>query len=92
METTETTGAVSSHGVKKRVKRVDRRESKWGTPFAREKQSGLERGPNKRLANLWSRKKITKKAQAGRGHETEWEIATNEPDCNYEKSAAAKQD
>src|SRR5208283_3116159 len=28
----------------------------------------------KRLATLWSRKKITKKAHAGRGPETIWEI------------------
>jgi hypothetical protein len=32
-------------------------------------------GLGKGLANLWSRKKITKKAQAGRGQETIWEIS-----------------
>jgi hypothetical protein len=31
-------------------------------------------GLKKRLANLWSRKKITKKAHASRGLETKWEI------------------
>jgi hypothetical protein len=29
----------------------------------------------KRLANLWSKKKITKTAHAGRGHETKWEMS-----------------
>jgi hypothetical protein len=29
---------------------------------------------NKRLANLWSKKRITKKTYAGRGPETIWEI------------------
>jgi hypothetical protein len=33
-------------------------------------EGGLEEG----LANLWSRKRITKKAYAGRGQETQWEI------------------
>jgi len=28
----------------------------------------------KGLANLWSRRKITKQAHAGRGQETKWEI------------------
>jgi hypothetical protein len=32
---------------------------------------GLEKG----LANLWSRKRITKKAHAGRGQETKWEMS-----------------
>jgi hypothetical protein len=27
------------------------------------------------LANQWNRKKITKKAHAGRGHETKWEMS-----------------
>jgi hypothetical protein len=31
-------------------------------------------GLEKDLANLWSGKKITKKARAGRGQETIWEI------------------
>jgi hypothetical protein len=34
-------------------------------------ENGLEKG----LANLWSRKKITKKAHAGRGQETKWEMS-----------------
>jgi hypothetical protein len=32
------------------------------------------RANQKRLANLWSRQRITKKAHAGRGLETIWEI------------------
>jgi hypothetical protein len=42
-------------------------------PFPEETEGGLEKG----LANLWSRKKmkkITKKACAGRGPESKWEI------------------
>ena len=27
------------------------------------------------LVNQWNRKKITKKAHAGRGHETKWEMS-----------------
>jgi len=37
----------------------------------RKTEGGLEKG----LANLWSRKKITKKAHAGRGHEIKWEMS-----------------
>jgi hypothetical protein len=41
-------------------------------PCARERpRGGLENG----LAKLWRRKKITKKAHAGRGQETKWEIS-----------------
>jgi hypothetical protein len=36
-----------------------------------------EKRLNKRLANLSSRKKITKNAHAGRGHEIKWEIPVN---------------
>jgi hypothetical protein len=89
METTEATGAVSSHDLKKRV---ERRKSEWALPLPEKTRSGLEKGSNKRLANPWSRKKITKKAQAGRGHETKWQIQTNEPNRNPEKSAVAKPD
>src|SRR5208282_5709160 len=40
----------------------------------------------KDLANLWSRKKITKKAHAGRGLETIWEIPVYiDPAVNYAK-------
>jgi hypothetical protein len=42
-------------------------------PCQRKTEGGLEKG----LANLWSEKKmkkITKKAYAGRGHESKWEI------------------
>jgi len=35
-----------------------------------------------RLANLWSRKKITKKARAGRGHESKREMSNE-----FERSA-----
>jgi hypothetical protein len=35
----------------------------------------LEKRLKKGLANQWSRKKITKKAHAGRGHETKWEMS-----------------
>jgi hypothetical protein len=34
-------------------------------------------GLEKDLANLWSRKRIMKKAHAGRGQETIWEIPVN---------------
>ena len=40
-------------------------------PLPEKTEGGLEKG----LANLWSRKKITKKAHAGRGQETKWEIS-----------------
>jgi hypothetical protein len=40
-------------------------------PFAREKPWADWK---KNLQGLWSRKKITKKAHAGRGQETQWEI------------------
>jgi hypothetical protein len=36
-------------------------------------------GLMKRLANLWSRKRITKKAYASRGQETIWEIPIKMP-------------
>jgi len=40
-------------------------------------QRKTEGGPGKGLANLWSRKRITKKACAGRGQETKWEMSVN---------------
>jgi len=47
-------------------------------------------GLEKDLANLWSGKKITKKAHAGRGLETIWEMSVNvletmiaQPDANH---------
>jgi hypothetical protein len=40
-------------------------------PLPEEKRGRSEKG----LANLWSRKKITKKARACREHETKWEIS-----------------
>jgi hypothetical protein len=42
------------------------------TPLCKRKIDGE---PEKMLANLWSRRKITKKAHAGRGQEIEWEIS-----------------
>jgi hypothetical protein len=38
--------------------------------YQRKTEGGLEKG----LANLWSGRKITKKARAVRGQETKWEI------------------
>jgi hypothetical protein len=43
-----------------------------GTPCAREKRRADWK---KVLANLWRRKRITKKAHAGRGQEIKWEIS-----------------
>ena len=40
-------------------------------PVPEKTEGGLETG----LANLWSRKRITKKAYAGRGQETKWEMS-----------------
>jgi hypothetical protein len=40
-------------------------------------QRKIEGGPKKGLANLWSGKKIRKKAHAGRGPETKWEMSGN---------------
>ena len=42
-------------------------------------QRKTEGGQEKGLANLWSRKKITKKAHAGRGQEAKWEMSIE--DC-----------
>jgi hypothetical protein len=39
----------------------------------RKTENGLENG----LASLWRRKRITKKALAGRGQEIKWEISIN---------------
>jgi hypothetical protein len=41
------------------------------TPLPGEKRGRSKKG----LANLWSRKKITKKARACREHETRWETS-----------------
>jgi hypothetical protein len=38
-------------------------------------QRKIEDGLQKGLANLWRGKKITKKAHAGRGQDTKWEMA-----------------
>jgi hypothetical protein len=52
-------------------KPVARRNWRQIAPFAREKPMVDLKTV---LANPWSRKKITKKAHAGRGLETKWEI------------------
>jgi hypothetical protein len=64
MKTMASTEEVCSPGVEKRVERI-----KWPriAPFAREKPRADWK---KVLEYLWSRKKITKKAHAGRGQET----------------------
>lgn len=50
---------------------MERRKSQRSALVVREKtENGMENG----LANLWNRKRITKKARAGRGLETIWEI------------------
>ena len=56
MKTPETTEEVSSHGVEKRAERHNWRTNRL--LCQRKTEGGLEKG----LANLWSRKKITKKA------------------------------
>jgi hypothetical protein len=68
VKTRATTEEVSSHPGEK-----GHWSQKWhrNTPYAGEKpRGGLEKG----FANLLQGKKITKKAHAGRGHETKWEI------------------
>jgi hypothetical protein len=64
----ETTEEVSSNGMEKCVERHEWRQI---GPFASEKPMADWK---KVLAILWSRKRITKKAHAGRGQETIWEI------------------
>jgi hypothetical protein len=69
MKTMETTEAVSSDEMEKRA---EKHKCQQSAPFARKKtEGGLEKG----LANLWSRKRIMKKAHAGRGQETKWEMS-----------------
>jgi len=67
-KTPETTEEVSSHpGVK----------GHWRKKMASEhplRQRKAGSGLEKRLANLWSRRKITKKAHAVRGRGIKWEI------------------
>jgi hypothetical protein len=65
-KTTATTGVVSSHPVETRHwSQKCRRTSRAG----QKPEGGLEKG----LANLWSRKKITKSTHAGHGQQTIWE-------------------
>jgi len=66
MKTTEITEEVSSHpGEKGRWQH----KKASGHPLCQRK---TEVGPENGLANLWGRRKITKKAHAGRGQETKW--------------------
>jgi len=44
-------------------------------PLPEKNRGGLEKRLKKRFANLSSRKNITKKANAGRGQETKWEMS-----------------
>src|ERR1700691_1213633 len=74
MKTRETTEEVSSHGVEKRA---ERHKSERSAPFATENRGRIGKKIEKRLANLWGRNKITKKAHAGRGHEIKWEMSVN---------------
>jgi hypothetical protein len=68
---------VSSHVVEKRVKW---RKSQLNAPCAREKsRADWKKG----LANLWSSKKITKKAHAGRKQETKWEMLVDRSFSSY---------
>jgi hypothetical protein len=69
MKTMETTEEMSSVGMEKRVERRNWRQI---DPCAREKPMADWK---KVLANLGSGKRITKKAYAGRGQETIWEMS-----------------
>jgi hypothetical protein len=64
----ETTEEVSSHPGETGHSSQKKHRN---TPGAREKSRANWK---KTLANQWNRKKITKKAHAGRGQETKWEI------------------
>jgi len=46
-------------------------------PLPEKNRDGLEKKTEKRLANLGSRKKITKEAHASRGQETKRETSNN---------------
>jgi hypothetical protein len=67
VKTPETTEEMSSHPGETAFGRTKRHRN---TLRQRKTENGLEKG----LANLRSRKKITKKAHAGRGQEIKWEI------------------
>jgi hypothetical protein len=69
MKTMETTEEVSSRGVEKHA---ERHKCQRSAPFAREKP---RRYWKKGLANLWRRKKFTKKVHAGRGQEIKLELS-----------------
>ena len=77
VKTPETTEEVSSHPGEKGVE-SQKKASKH--PLCQRKtEGGLEKG----LVNLWSRQKIMKKAHAGRGQDTKWEIP-NKATVKYE--------
>jgi hypothetical protein len=65
----ETTEEVSSDDMEKRVERCDWRQI---APCVREKPMADWK---KELANLGSRQRITRKAHAGHGLETIWEMS-----------------
>ena len=69
VKTTETTEEVSSHPGEKRA--WEPKNASKHPVFQRKAEDGLE----KRLANLWRGKNITKKAHAGRGQESKWEMS-----------------
>jgi hypothetical protein len=68
VKTAETTEAVSSHPGETGHWSPKRHRN---SPLCQRKTEG---GLEKWLASLWTRKKIRKKAHAGRGQETKWEI------------------
>jgi len=72
MKTRETTEEVSSDGMEKRAERL---KSERSAPLATENRGRIGKKIEKRIANLWGRNKITKKAHAGRGHEIKWEMS-----------------
>jgi hypothetical protein len=78
VKTPKDTEEVSLHAGQKRGERSKKRGN---TPLWKGK---AENELAKRLANLWRRVNITKKAHAGRGQELKWEIPGDEsfPDCS----------
>ena len=73
MKTMETTEEVSSVGMEKREERRNWRQI---VPCAREKPlTDLKKALKKAYANLWSRKKIAKKAHVSRRHDSKWEMS-----------------
>jgi len=58
--------AVSARGVEERA---ERHKSQGSASFDEENRGRIGKKVEKRFVTLWSRKKITEKAHAGRGHE-----------------------